>query len=82
MENQDKKAAIEALKLESKKPNPSNNTSDKMINYIYQQLGEIYTLQGVCLEILKGLEQKKELNSEESYWYNELVTVLFEQDAI
>jgi hypothetical protein len=82
MENQDKKAVIEALKLEAQNQIDTNTINETLINHIYQQLGVIYQLQGVCLEILKDLEHKKELNQKEQYWFNELVTVLFESEGI
>ena len=82
MENQDKKAVIEALKLEAQQQTNTDTLNETLINHIYQQLGVIYQLQGVCLEILKDLEHKKNLNQKEQYWFNELVTVLFESEGI
>ncbi|MFT5823745.1 MAG: hypothetical protein ACI8ZM_005007 [Crocinitomix sp.] len=55
---------------------------EKIFNYIYAQLTENYALKGVCLEILKDLEQKKILNDKERYWQREIASVLFESEGI
>jgi len=55
---------------------------EKIFNYIYTQLTENYALKGVCLEILKDLDQKKILNDKERYWQREIINVLFESETI
>ena len=55
---------------------------EKLFNHLYAQLTQIYHLKGVCLAILKDLEQKQILNEKERYWKHELLTVLFESETI
>ena len=54
---------------------------ETLINYLYSQLTEIYALKGVCLEILKDLEIKSDLNTQEQYWRGEIMRILFELKA-
>lgn len=55
---------------------------EKIFNYIYAQLTKNYALKGVCLEILKDLEQKKILNDKERYWQREIASVLFDSEGL
>ena len=58
------------------------NKEEKLLNTVYAQLTEIYTLKGICLEILKDLEQREILEEKEQYWHNELSAILFNLEAV
>ena len=53
------------------------NKKEKVLDYIFIQLTEIYYLKGICLEVLKELENKNGLTEKEKYWRNELYNTLF-----
>jgi hypothetical protein len=55
---------------------------EKLLNTVYAQLTEIYTLKGICLEILKDLKQREILEEKEQFWYDELSAILFDIEAI
>ena len=59
-----------------------NNKDENLLNYLYEQLTEIYYLKGICLEILKDLELKESLNEKEQYWKTELLTVLLNPEMM
>ena len=58
------------------------NKEENLLNYLYEQLTEIYYLKGICLEILKDLELKENLNEKEQYWKMELLTVLLNPEMM
>lgn len=58
------------------------NQKEKILNRLYQQLTEIYYLKGVCLAILKDLEQKENLTEKEEHWKTELLAVLVDPEEI
>ena len=53
------------------------NKKEKVLDYIFIQLTEIYYLKGICLEVLRELENKSGLTEKEKYWKFELYNILF-----
>ncbi len=47
------------------------------INYIYDRLAELSHIKGLCLCILRDLENKEILNEREEFWKDEISILLF-----